>query len=78
MEGTVSRCVIRITLLNISSDWMGVLEAALRALQYGHVIISALQEKNLIKGVYSRYSSDYKVWETEAERIHRVGIAIVW
>ena len=62
MEGTVSRCVIRITLLNISSDWMGVLEAALRALQQGNVGLGFLQETKLTKGIHMRYIAGYTVW----------------
>ena len=70
--------VICIRSLNIRTGQAGGLETALPALQQGNIGIRFLQETKLTRGIHTRFSSGYKVCETEAEIRHRGGFSIIW
>ena len=70
--------VIRIRSLKIRTGRAGVLETALPALKQGNIGIGFLQETKLARGIHTRFSSSYKVCETEAKIRHRGGFSIIW
>ena len=70
--------LIRIRSLKIRTGRAGGLETVLPALQQGNIGIGFLQETKLARGIHTRFSSSYKVCETEAKIRHRGGFSIIW
>ena len=64
--------------LNIWTGRAGGLETALQELQQGNVDVGLLQEKKLTQRIHKNHGVGYNVWETEAESLHREGVAVVW
>ena len=54
------------------------MDTTMHALHKGNVGIVVLLETKLTRGIHTRFSSGYKVWETEAKSRHWGGISIVW
>ena len=69
--------MIRIRSLKIRTGRAGGLETALPALKQGNIGIGFLQETKLARGIHTRFSSSYKVCETEAKIRHRGGFSII-
>ena len=70
--------MIRIMSLNICSGRTGGSEAILQALLQGNFRLGIPQETYPTDGIHMRYGLVCSIWSTEAERLHRGGIAVVW
>ena len=69
---------IKLATYNIQSGRNGRLETALREMACMNVDIGFLTEAKLTDGIYTRYSSGYHVYATEATSPQKGGIALFW
>eukprot|EP00957_Ditylum_brightwellii_P141063 10746548-Ditylum_brightwellii.AAC.1 len=63
---------------NIHNDRNGGLESACRGLDLLGVDIGFLQETKLTRGIYTCFSSGYKIMVSDAPSAHQGGIALCW
>ncbi len=67
-----------VALFNILSGQNGGLESALRAMAAMDVDFGILMETKITGGIYTRFSSGYNVFASNAVSVQQGGIALFW